>query len=447
MSRAELGWGGIARLGLVQAAIGALVVLATSTMNRIMVVELALPAVLPGILVALHYAVQMARPRFGHGSDVGGRLTHWILGGMAVLALGAVGAAGSIALMAVHRLLGIAAAFAAFGVIGLGVAACGTSLLVLLAKRVEPGRRAAAATVTWVMMIAGFVLTTAIAGQALEPYSHRRLLMVTLAAAACALVVTALAVWRVEGRPAPLAAAVTPTPERGAFGAALRQVWREPTARQFAIFVFVSMLAYSGQELIFEPFAGTVFQLTPAQSAKLTSLQHGGALLGMIMVGLLGTLGARWRLSSLRGWTIAGCIGSSAALVGLIGATFAHEGWPLHLNVFLLGLANGVFAVSAISSMMALASAGGRERQGIRMGLWGGAQAVAFAFGGLLSSAAVDLGRYLTHSPLSAYAAVFCGQAALFLVAGVLAAAVGAVARPGTARSGGGYAHGPGIQA
>lgn len=445
MSRPDLGWGGIARLGLVQASIGALVVLATSTMNRIMVVELALPAVLPGILVALHYAVQMARPRFGHGSDVGGRLTHWILGGMAVLALGTVGAAASIALMAVHRVLGIVAAFAAFLVIGLGVAACGTSLLVLLAKRVEAGRRAAAATITWVMMIAGFVLTTAIAGQALEPYSHQRLLVVTLAAAACALLVTALAVWRVEGRTAPVAANAAPGPRRGAFTAALRQVWREPTARQFTIFVFVSMLAYSGQELIFEPFAGTVFQLTPAQSAKLASLQHGGALIGMILVGLLGTLGARWRASSLRGWTIGGCIGSSLALIGLIVATFAHQGWPLHLNVFLLGLANGVFAVSAISSMMALASAGGRERQGIRMGLWGGAQAVAFAFGGLLSSGAVDLGRYLTHSPLSAYAAVFCGQAALFLVASVLAAAVGTVTRP--ARSGGGYAHGPGIQA
>jgi BCD family chlorophyll transporter-like MFS transporter len=167
----------------------------------------------------------------------------------------------------------------------------------------------------------------------------------------------------------------------------------------------------------------------------------------MILVGLLGTFGARSRLSSLRGWTIAGCLGSCLALIGLVVATFAHEGWPLHLNVFMLGLANGIFAVSAISSMMALASTGAAERQGIRMGLWGGAQAVAFACGGLLSSGAVDLGRYLTHSPLTAYAAVFCGQAALFLVAGALAASVGAVSRAGAARAVGGYSHGPGIQA
>ena len=59
----HLGWFGIARLGLVQASLGAIVVLTTTTLNRVMVVELALPAVVPGALVAAHYAVQMLRPR------------------------------------------------------------------------------------------------------------------------------------------------------------------------------------------------------------------------------------------------------------------------------------------------------------------------------------------------------------------------------------------------
>ena len=80
-----LGWFGIVRLGLVQTALGAIVVLTTSTLNRVMVVEMALPAMLPGALVALHYALQIFRPRFGFGSDIGGRRTPWIVGGMAVL--------------------------------------------------------------------------------------------------------------------------------------------------------------------------------------------------------------------------------------------------------------------------------------------------------------------------------------------------------------------------
>ncbi|TXM90237.1 PucC family protein, partial [Methylobacterium sp. WL116] len=79
-------WAQIVRLGLVQTALGSVVVLMTSTINRVMVVELALPAIVPGALVALHYAVQVLRPRWGYGSDVGGRRTPWIVGGMAALA-------------------------------------------------------------------------------------------------------------------------------------------------------------------------------------------------------------------------------------------------------------------------------------------------------------------------------------------------------------------------
>jgi len=164
-----LGWLGIARLGLVQTALGAVVVMATSTLNRVMVVEAALPAIVPGLLVGLHYAVQVVRPRFGHGSDVGGRRTPWILGGMAVLGTGGALGAVATALMVEKPAAGIALAVLAFAMIGLGVGAAGTSLLVLMAARVAPRRRAAAATTTWVMMIAGFVLTTAIAGALLQP--------------------------------------------------------------------------------------------------------------------------------------------------------------------------------------------------------------------------------------------------------------------------------------
>ncbi|MEM1306926.1 MAG: PucC family protein, partial [Pseudomonadota bacterium] len=83
-----LSWIGIIRLGLIQTALGAIVVLTTSTLNRVMVVELGLLAVLPGALVGWHYAIQMLRPRWGYGSDVGGMRTPWSGGGRAVLALG-----------------------------------------------------------------------------------------------------------------------------------------------------------------------------------------------------------------------------------------------------------------------------------------------------------------------------------------------------------------------
>jgi BCD family chlorophyll transporter-like MFS transporter len=173
-----LRWLGIFRLGLVQAALGAIVVLTTSTLNRVMVVELALPALLPGILVGLHYAVQICRPRMGHGSDVGGRSTPWIIGGMVVLALGGVLAAVATAWMASEPAGRHRAGGAGLRLVGLGVGASGTSLLVLLAKRVAPEQRAGAATAVWMMMIVGFAVTAGIAGKLLDPYSPQRLVLV-----------------------------------------------------------------------------------------------------------------------------------------------------------------------------------------------------------------------------------------------------------------------------
>ncbi len=424
MTGGGLGWLGIVRLGLVQTALGAVVVLTTSTLNRVMVVELALPAMLPGVLVALHYAIQMLRPRLGHGSDVGGRRTPWIVGGMAVLACGGVGAAAATNLMAIHAGAGIALAVAAFVLIGLGVGAAGTSLLVLLAKAVAPERRAAAATIVWVMMIAGFVVTAALAGHFLDPFSPARLLSVTSVVAGSAFLLTVLAVHNVERGLQVGAAPGTTPPAARSFRAALAEVWAEPQARRFTVFVFVSMLAYSAQDLILEPFAGTVFGLTPGQSTQLAGLQHGGVLVGMLLVAVLATGRGRRRFGSLRAWSIGGCIASAGALLALAAGGFFSAGWPLAANVFALGTANGAFAVAAIGSMMSLAGAGRQGGEGVRMGLWGAAQALAFGLGGFLGTVAVDLTRALVDLPALAYGLVFAAEAAAFLAAAMLAVGV-----------------------
>lgn len=413
-----LGWLGIVRLGLVQTALGAIVVLTTSTMNRVMVVELALPAMLPGALVALHYGLQVLRPRLGHGSDVGGRRTPWILGGMLVLALGGIGAAVATALMAINLAGGIALAILAFCMIGVGVGASGTSLLVLLATLADERRRAAAATIVWVMMIAGIVVTATVAGHFLDPFSTARLVAVTAVVCGLAMLLTLLAILGVEGEGRGVAA--EPAGDLP-FRVALRQVWDEPQARRFAIFVFVSMLAYSAQDLILEPFAGLVFGLTPGETTKLSGLQNAGVLSGMVLVAIAGSVARDRRGASLRHWTIGGCIASALALFALVAAGIAGPGWPLRGTVFALGLANGAYAVAAIGSMMALVGTGTRARQGVRMGVWGAAQAIAFGAGGLVGTIGADLARWALDSPTGSYAIVFAAEGLLFLVAAALA--------------------------
>jgi BCD family chlorophyll transporter-like MFS transporter len=316
--------------------------------------------------------------------------------------------------MGTQRGAGLALALAAYVAIGAGVGMAGTSNLALLAKRIAPARRALAATVMWVMMIAGFGLSAGLAGQALQPYSPARLVQVYALVALLAVLVAALAVRGVEGDGSAAAAAAPRRAASGGFGAALRQLWSEAQARRFTLFLFLSMLAFSAQELLVESFAGLVFGFTPGRSAQLAGLEHAGVLCGMISVALLG---ARLGGASLRGWMVAGTAASAVA-IGLLGCIgLMHGATLLPWAVFALGLANGSFAVAALGAMMELSAAGGRGGEGLRMGLWGAAQALAFAVGGLCAGAAVDAARALWNSPGAAYAVVFGVAAILFMVA------------------------------
>ena len=427
MTKQHLSWLDIVRLGLVQTALGGIVVLTTSTLNRVMVVELALPAMVPGFLVALHYAVQMSRPRWGYGSDVGGRRTPWIVGGIAVLGLGAVLAALSVAIYPGQPTAASVMAVIAFVLVGVGVGASGTSLLAFLATHVAPARRPAAAATVWLMMIAGFIITAAIAGSLLDPYTPTRLVEVTIGVASAALVVATLAIWGLEGKMAPNTAAKRSEATQrstGAFFEALSEVWSEPKARRFTIFVFVSMLAFSAQDLILEPFAGLVFKMTPGETTKLSGVQHSGVFTGMLLIGIAGSWLSKRYSGTMRAFTVIGCIMSSVALILLCIAGTVGPGWPLVETVFLLGFANGVFAVAAIGSMMGLAGAGRENREGTRMGLWGAAQAIAFGLGGFLGTVAVDLMRSLIDTVSTAYAIVFLAEGLLFLLAAALAARI-----------------------
>ena len=407
-----LTWGQIARLGLVQMALGAIVVLTTSTLNRLMVVEFALPAILPGALVGLHYGIQMSRPKWGFTSDTGGNRTRWIIGGMVVLALGGLLAALGVTLFKTQYVSALLLSVLAYAMIGIGVGASGTSLLALLATATAPMRRAAAATITWLMMIFGIAMTAGVAGSFLDPYSPLRLMTVVLTVVSAALALTVLAVWGIERK-----VVVQREPDPTPFVEGLREIWAERNARNFTLFVFLSMNAYFMQELILEPFAGLVFEFTPGQSTKLSGVQNGGVFAGMLTVGIVAT---GLKFGALRHWVVAGCIGSAVALVAIAMAGVGSLAVPLFVLVVGLGFFNGMFAVAAIGSMMALASEGRGKREGTRMGLWGAAQAIAAGFGGLLGAAAVDVMR-LSVADGPAFGVVFLGEAGLFLAAAFMA--------------------------
>lgn len=415
-----MSWLQIVRLGFVQFAIGAMAMLATSLLNRVMVVEFALAAAIPAGLVAWHYVVQLSRPLWGHGSDSGRRRTPWIIGGMGVLGMGTMLAVDATALIGSNFGLGLTLAIVAFTLIGAGVGAAGTSLLALLATHVAHERRAAAAAITWILMVAGIIVAAGTAGSLLEPFSIQRLAQVAGGVVLVAFLVALVAVAGVENaQAAPKPHSAEPPAD---FREALAEIRGDAEARRFTVFVFVSMLAYSMQDLILEPFAGLVFAMSPAASTKLAGLQHSGVLVGMILAGLGGSAFAGRRPGDLRVWITFGCVASALALGGLAMAAEVGPGWPIAANVMLLGFANGIFAVSAIGAMMGLAGAGQRAREGMRMGIWGASQAIAFGLGGVLGAVGVDTLRAVTGATAPSFQLVFAAEALLFLAAAIMAA-------------------------
>lgn len=399
-----LGWGGITRLCLANAAIGGLAALPVNLFNRLMTVELALPALLPGLLVALHYAVQLSRPVWGHRSDTKGGRTPFVLMGIALVGLGVYAVAATVGLAETNAPRAIGVWVLAYTAIGIGIGAAGTSFLALLATAAPDTRKGAAATLAWLMLIAGAIASSIGTGIALDPYSPERLRTVIAVVCVIAFALTVIATLGVERR-----LDVAPAPADPSLRAALETAWQDPSARAFTGFVFLSILAFYLSELVLEPFAGHVHGLTPDQSTKLSGGKDGAALLGMIAAGALSTFG----IGSLRGWAVIGCVLSALGLIALV-ATL-----PIMPSTMLLGLGNGLFVVGAIGSMMRLA-AEQPGATGTRMGVFGAAQAVAAGLAGLLATGILDVAR-VGFDDATAYGIVFTLEAILFLAAALVA--------------------------
>jgi MFS transporter, BCD family, chlorophyll transporter len=415
-----LGWFGIFRLGSVQAAIGAMAMLATSLLNRVMVVEYAIAAAIPASLVGWHYAVQLSRPLWGYNSDRSVYRTPWIIGGMGVLAFGILLAVDATLFLSGGGFLPMLMAIAGFTLIGLGIGMAGTTLLALLASLVAVERKPAAAAVSWTMMVAGIVITAGVSGAYLDPFSAPRLAIVASVVCLAAFCIAITALRNLELSAQPVNRSQTQTRSQS-FPEAVKSIWQEKQARRFTFFVFLSMLAYSMQDLILEPFGGLIFNMTAGETTKLAGLQHSGILVGMLVMGVGGSLYAKRFGRNPKLWIVLGCFGSAAMLGLLSVGAGVGEGWPLKANVIGLGFANGVFAVAAVGAMLDLASDGNHSGEGARMGVWGASQAIAFGLGGMLGAIIVDQLRGGLGQDGFAFQTAFAIEAVLFTLAALVA--------------------------
>jgi BCD family chlorophyll transporter-like MFS transporter len=416
------------RLSLFQVSVGMALALLNGTLNRVMIVELAVPAWLVSLMIALPIAFAPLRALIGfrsdhHASALGWKRVPYIwfgsmmqFGGLAILPFALLVLTGG-----GHgpAWVGHAGAALAFLLIGAGLHTTQTAGLALATDLAAPEQRPRVVALLYVSLLLGMVGSGLLLGWLLQSFSHLRLVQVIQGAALVTMALNAIALWKQEARrPRGSVEAPEAVPS-------FREAWRGfsavPNARRLLWAVGLGTAAFSMQDILLEPFGGQILGLAVGQTSLVTAASAVGALLAYGLAAHRLKQGA----DPVR-------LAASGVLVGVLAFVAVIFSEPLHMQslffvgAVLIGLGGGLFGVSTLTQVMSLDSSelgsGSPLENGLALGAWGAVQASAaggaIAVGGLLRdglstlAAAGWLGPAL-DGPATGYSAVYHLEIAL----------------------------------
>tara|TARA_R110002020_G_scaffold428155_3_gene637673 strand:- start:61007 stop:62434 length:1428 start_codon:yes stop_codon:yes gene_type:complete len=410
--------GQLLRLSLFQISVGMAAVMLLGTLNRVMIVELSLPAVLVATMIAIPVLIAPFRAILGFKSDnyrsaIGWKRvpylwfgTLWQFGGLAIMPMALLVLAGDSAIDA--GMFGQVAAALAFLLTGLGMHMTQTAGLALAADRSTEETRARVVSLMYVMYLLGMGISAVIIGTLLRNYSALLLVQVVQGTAVVTIVLNVIALWKQE-RMSPMSRA-----ERAAPRPAFSEAWADLTAntdmKRLIATIFLGTMAFNMQDVLLEPYGGEILGLSVSSTTLLTAMWSTGALAGL-------ALAARWLSGGIDPYRMAG----RGVVTGIVAFSCVLLSAPMASPVLffagavLIGLGSGLFAVSTLTAAMTVDITGTAGR-GLALGVWGAAQATAaglsiFIGGGLrdlVGAAALNgsLGPVLT-GPSVGYSAVY----------------------------------------
>lgn len=400
------------QLGLIHVAVAMTLVPINSTLNRVMINELAISATLVAALASLPYLFAPLQVALGSFSDrhpvLGWHRTPYIALGLALCAAGVLVSPQAAYLMVSQSLTGTLATLLAFGAWGMGYNLSAVSYLSLAAEISGEGGRGRTIAVMWFMMIVGIIFTAIGLSRMLEPYTPQALERAFAMVALAALALGVLGLIGLEPR-AGRGAAVRADAHRLSEMAAV--IWRSPQARLFFVYLLLLLAALLGQDVLLEPFGAQAFGLSVQQTTRITSIWGGSVLLAIVVAGLLE------RRLPKRPVAQAGNLTALAGfLVILAGGGLAAVG-VFYAGVVLLGLGTGLSTVANLALMFDLTVPG---NVGLFIGAWGFSNALSRLTGSLLGGAVRDVVALTTGSALQGYLVVFGVEAAMLVAAAFL---------------------------
>ncbi len=435
----ELPLGRLLRLSLFQVSVGMTTVLLTGTLNRVLIVELNVPAVMVAAMVAIPFLFAPLRAVIGHKSDTHQSHLGWRRG--PYIWFGSLLQFGGLAIMPFALLIsgghgvgaewaGHIAAILAFLLVGAGIHTTQTAGLALANDLAPEHARPRVVALLYVMLLVGMLISGVLMGLVLADFQEVKLVGVVQGAAVLAIVLNMTALWKQESQNFALTAKNKPRPE---FKSAWAEFSAGGRASRLLVAVGLGAAAFSMQDVLLEPYGGSILHLTVGQTTALTALWSAGTLAGLAFAAR--RLGQGAEPHRLAGH---GLVWGILAFVAVIcGGAFMIT--PVFcVGVVLIGLGGGMFSVGTLTSAMALAKDG---KSGIALGAWGAVQATAvglaiFVGGGmrdLVSNLAENgfLGTAMS-APATAYVAVYHLEIGLLFAALV---AIGPLARYAPANS------------
>ncbi len=381
----ELPLGRLLRLSLFQVSVGMALALVIGTLNRVMIVELGVPAWLVATMVALPLLLSPFRAIIGFRSDTHTSLLGWRR--VPYLWIGTMLQFGGLAIMPFALLVlssgthgplpGPIAAGIAFLLVGAGLHTVQTVGLALATDIAPPRSRPLVVTLLCVMMLVGILASALIFGVLLSHFSEMRLIQVVQGAAVTTVGLNMLALWKQEPRAASVVIPATNAPR---FREAWSSLAHETDARRRLVAVWFGTFAFGLQDVLLEPYGGQVLHLPVSATTSLTALLALGGLAGFGLAARLLTPGRdRYRIAAL------GALEGVFAFAIVVASAPAQSALMFAAGIVGIGFGAALFLVGTLSGAMDAARAGGR---GLALGTWGAVQAFAagasIAAGGLL---------------------------------------------------------------
>lgn len=430
----------ILRLSLFQVSVGMAMVLLQGTLNRVMVVELAVPASLVGLMLALPLVFAPLRALIGHRSDY--HHSAFGLRRIPYIWLGSMMQFGGFAMMPFALLLladvnnqfnvlGQFGAALAFLLVGAGLHTTQTAGLALATDLSPPEKRPRVVALLYVTLLAAWAGSSLLFGKLLTNFSNELLIQVIQGVALATIILNVVALWKQEAIDQQRAANPVPRPP---FMETWRKFTRGGRASRLLVVVGLGTLGFTMQDILLEPYGGQILGLSVSQTTALNAIWAVGSLLAFVLAArLMGRGSEPYRIAAI------GALIGILAFVAVILSAPLDATWLYRAGAGLIGFGGGLFMVATLTAAMALAEGG---FSGLALGAWGAVQAtamgVAFAAGGILRDVVMGManrgvfGEDLAWPGLG-YDVVYALE--ILLLIGTLVVILPLVLRPGDANT------------